>query len=753
MQNKSHSILFIVLVLALLGCETPGSPDFTLSSSVDTPIIADASFIFFGGRNAIIDTTSNEDLADLFSVDGDNFLTLSVDEEFDIRDLDDVIPVIDVEPSPFDAAVGEIQLDDFSSQDDDTGNLGEASFEELTGIPSDLEEGDTIPGSTSPFPVNIEPETDYFVSATIKRGGINVSIRNELGFNIDEVTIELFSGNNFIGTVVMNDLNHLTTQSSTLPVVDNPDTDPEVQLTNINTDISISWSEQTMQDVAGSLIINHLEGEELFASQIEAVVPEQDFFSSGVTDFSDEDIQLTQPDHYVELETAVLTIQNIINQIDVDIEMLQLSFPGIRQAPYSAADSLVIVLEGEDRIERNNITPVLKSIELSDVRLYATGNEVEYNIFGLTENTQQNGAEDARVINESDMLSAEVVLTNLMIKEAFGILTNKQIILNDSEPGSLDGVDIKNNFEAEIIEIDGLSDLSGKVDGITFTNSSLSIDYFTNIDASATIIGAFLGIDANGNEFYLRGLPGSDFQLSPNDPTNDLLVNGSPIPISDLIKFDIETDGDFTTGKSVTFDSEQTNISEFLSALPVEIRFVGLANINETGQEEGRVTTPVRFDPSVGVNIPMSIVTIERAAYTDTTSADLSDLPDEDDDFEIKEGILTLNYENALPFMVDLQLGFLDEADNLITYVPLPAEDPFEIRAGTVGASGFISNSHTGTKHINLSSEQLSQLHRSRNVKLMAGLETIDRDEVRVRSSDHVSFQITGKFTIQRRIN
>ena len=753
MQNKANSILLFVSIFALLGCETPGSPDFTLSSRVDTPLIADASFIFLGGRNALIDTTSNTDLAELFTIDGDNFITLSVDEEFDLHDLDDIIPVVDVKPSSFDAEVGEIQLDDFSSQEDETGNLGEASFESVTGIPFPLQEGDIIPGSTSPTPVNIELDTDYFVSATIKRGGINISIRNELGFDIDEMIIELFSDNNSIGTVVINDLNHLTSQSRTLIIVENPEVDPEVQLFDINTDVTISWSEQTMQDDAGVLIINNLEGNELFASEVEAVVPEQDFFSSGLTDFSADDVQLVQPDHYIELESAIVTIQNIINEIDVDIEMLQLSFPGIRFAPFTAADSLVIVLDGEDRIERNNLTPVSKSVDLSNVRIYAPGNEIDYNIFALTEDTQQSEAGDTRVINETNLLSAEVVISDLMINEAFGILTNKQILLNTGNLTNGDGIDLKNDDEAEIIEISGLSDLSGKIEGIEFTNSSLSIDYFTNIDVPATIIGAFLGIDANGNEFYLRGLPGSDFELSPGDPTSDLLVNGSTIPSSDLIKFEIETGDEITTEKSIKFDSDNTNISEFLSALPVEIRFIGLANVNETGQEEGRVSRPVRFDPSIGVNIPMSMLTVDRATFTDTTNTDLSGLPGDDDDFEITEGIISINYVNALPFHVDLQLGFLDEEEGLITNVPLQADEPFEFRAGSVSSSGFVSNSETGTTQISLSLEQLNQLNQTRSVKLIAGLETIGQNEVRVRSTDKVSFQIKGRFTIQRRIN
>lgn len=754
MKNRNKLLLFIATVpLFLWQCETPNSsPDFTLSNRIDAPIISNASFKFIGGREALIDTTSNEDLADLFSVDGNNFVTLSVEEDFDFGDLDDAIPAVNVDATAFEAEVGEIELGDFSSQDDETGNLGAARFEDLTGQPPIFEEGDQIPAASSPFPVNIELETDFFVSAMIKSGGIRVAIRNQLGFDIEILEMKLFSDNVSLGTIVLSDLNYNTSQAETLMLVDNPGVDPEVELRDINVDVQISWQEQIMQADPGELIIQDIQGEDLFASQVEAVIPEQDFFSSGVSAFSDDEFTFSSPDHFVELESGELLIQNIINSIDLDIEVLEISFPELRVPPYSEADSLVINFSGNDRIQGNNPNPVTRSEDLSGVRIYALGNEVNYNIYALTEDTQADGSSDSRIIQETDLLSAEIEIRNLVIREAFGIINNKQILLNESDPATGDGVDLMNDNEAEIIEIDGISDLSSSLDGFEFTNSSLSINYFSNVDVPTAIIGAFLGVDADGNEFYLRGLAGSEFEVSPNDPTGDLLYNGSPVSNSDLIKFELDMSSDETVEKSITFNRDNTNITEFLNALPVEIRFIGLANINETGTEEGRIQNPVRFDPKIGVDIPLSIQTLDRATFTDTTSISLDGLPGDDSDLEIDEGVLTIRFENALPFLVGLELGFLDDDRELITRVPLENDDPIEIISGMVGSSGFVDESREGITRLTLNRDQFEQLSRTRYVKLEAGIETDDNQEVRVRATDSITISVDGRFTVRNRI-
>lgn len=750
-QKKQLLLILPLIALFLVQCETPGSPDFVHSSTIETPLILESSFKFLGGTNALIDTTGDQDLQDLFIFDGDSFITLAVEEEFNFGDLDDAIPLVNVEPTSFEAQVGEISLTDFSSEGED-GNLGEADFEQLTGI-SDLEEGDPIPGASTQDPVNIDLETDFFVSAMIKSGGIEVTIKNDLGFDLDELRLELFSGNTSLGTISMFDFIHDTRQSDTFILIDNPDTDPEVELRDININVEIEWSTQTMQADAGSLIIQDVQGADLLASSVEAVVPQQDFMSSGVTDFSDEEFLFTDPSHYVEMQEGELSIQNILNSMDIDIELLEITFPNIQLPPYGTENALVIRFEGQNRIVRNNTEPVSQSVSLENARIFAFNNEVTYDIVALTEDTQQNGS-SARVISESDVLSAEVDISGLKIKEAFGVAVNKQILLGEDDSSNGESLDLANDNEAEIIEIDGIDDISRKLDGLEFTNSSLSINYFTNVDIPTRVIGAFLGVDASGNEFFLRGASGSELEVEAGAETSQLRRNGTPVDESDLIKFDLDGDGNVDTEHSIVFDRNNSSITDFLNALPVEIRFIGLADINSTGTEEGRIINPVVFDPQISVNIPLSIRTVESATYVDTLSSDLSDLPGPQDDLSIIEGSISVRYTNVLPLGVGLSLQFLDENDDVLTSLPLEdAGNRIQMAAASVGSNGFVSGERGGNTEVTLNRSQLDVMNLTRSIQMTADITTTDQQEVKIRSTDAISFSVNGKFSIQNAIN
>ncbi|MFU8811876.1 MAG: hypothetical protein ACNA78_02850 [Balneolaceae bacterium] len=744
MKNIRRLLGLGMIALFIVQCETPESPNFTLNTRIDAPLIASSNFQFLGGTSALIDTT-DPDLEGLFFVDGDNFVTLSKEEEFDFGDLNDAIPEVDVEPTSFESQVGEIELGDFSSQDED-GNLGEADFSDLTGQPIPLQEGDPIPGAQSPFPVNIELDTDFFESAIVKRGGLEISLRNELGFDVRELSLELRSGNTVVGSAIFANLEHSTTRRDVVVLVANPETDPEVELTDLNLNVEIEWDTQVMQADAGSLIINDVVGNELFASQVVASVPPQEFFSDGVSEFSDEEFLFTDPSHFVELESGLLVIQNIINQIDVDLDVLEISFPGIRTAPFGIGDSLVIRFDGDQKIPRNNVAPISRSFDLSNARIFAEGNEVVYNIQALTEDTQAGNGTQSRVINENDRLTAEVAIENLTIAQAFGVVVNKQVTLNEDDPSNGDFLDLLNDQEAEIIEIDGIDDLSEKLEGLEFVNSSLSINYFTNIDVPATVIGAFLGEDANGNQFFLSGLPGTPQVVGPADPSERLQFGGNSIPSSDLIKFELETTGNEEELLTFTFDRNNSNITEFLNRLPIQIRFIGLANINENG-EVGSVVNPVRFDPVLTVNIPLAL-RADAAVFTDTTSTSLSELPGQGDDSTITEGFLRIQYTNGIPLGFDLVLDLLDESENLITSVPLPSQNAIHFDAAPVSASGFVTNPTQGVTTIELSRAQLDIINRTEFVRLVAGLQTFEQSDVKVRDIDSIEISISGRFEI-----
>ena len=749
MKKTQHLLLSLFAIGVLTQCETPESPDFTLSSKIDAPFIAESNFQFFGGENALIDTSS-EDLNNLLVIDGDNFITISQEESFDFGAIENAIPMIEIAPKAISSEVGEIELSNFSSQNG-SGNVGQAGFEDLTGQPAILQSGDFIPGAQSPFPVNIDLSTDYFVSAQVKSGAIVFEFRNELGFDLNNLTLELFSDTQSLGAITVADFLHNSGRSETLTLESANQTGSGVVLKDINVDVEISWSGQNLQDDPGDLIVKDVHGDDLIATQVDAVIPSQEFYTSGNTSFSENEFLFTEQDHYAEIASGELLVDEIINSIDVDIEELQISFPALRVPPYTAADSLVIRFSGVTRIQRNSTTPTSRSVPLDDVRIFATNNMINYNIFAITEDTQASEISDSRVINSTDKLNAEVGLKDLAIREVYGIVQNRQVLLNRDVASDGATAELMNNIEAEVIEIDGIDEISRRLEDIEFTQASLNVFYQTNVNISTSVIAAFLGKDANGNEFFLKGEPGTSTEVLSSDQTEKLIMSGAPIAKQNLIKFTIDGSQSPEDVLSMRFDRTNSNITDFFNRLPVEIRFIGLADINKNG-ETGRITNPVEFSPSISVDIPLAL-RADRATFTDTTSADLSNLPGPDDESELEEGALKIHYTNGIPLGVNLQLEMLDETGNNITSLPLSGSLPIEFKAGQTGSNGFTETPTKDYTIISLNRDQLNQLNQTRDIRLTAGLNSFGTQEVRVRNTDDVSISISGNFVIKNKIN
>jgi hypothetical protein len=708
------------------------------------------TFQFMGqGSDVFIDTTSS-DFDSLFSVDGDNFITISKQEDFDFGDLNDAIPEVNFTPTSFSTSVGEIEIGSFSSGAG--GNLGEASFQDITGLdPALFPAGTPIPGGQTPTPVNIQvgSNTDYFVSAVIKSGSVELTITNDLGFDIDAADIDLKSGNSIVTSTTLNNVTHGSTTIGQFAF-----TNGDV-LQDLNVDVSVTWSAQTSQDNPGSLIVESLEGNNLVASQVEAAVAAQTFESSDVTNLDNTEFQFTTSGHYVELQSGDMQISEIVNNIDITVENMSISFPGIRSAPYGAGDSLIISYSGVTEITRNGTAPA-RNIDLSGYRIYAEGNQVEYNISALTENTQTGSGSETRIISETDNVAATVSINNLQISEAFGIITPKTVLLSDDDPNNgINELDLFNSTEAELTEIDGLSDLSDKLDGLEFTEPTISVDYITNLSVGATIYGAFLGINSKGEEVYLTGNAGSEFEVT--SPVSGLMVNGTALNESELIKFEIDSN---TGSGSITFDETSTNVDDFLNNLPDEIRFIGKAVVNENNGE-GTVTTPIQFDPTINVNIPLAFRTTQAATFTDTTEQDMGDLPSpqKGDDSRLTEGRIIIDYTNGIPLQIDLAVTFLDSLYNPITSIPVSGDEILLIASGIDPGTQFADNPSSSTMQIVLTENQLEQLYQTRYLEVSAWLLTTDTDndgsgnEVKIRTTDAITLSVSADLSIETEVN
>ncbi|RNC85242.1 MAG: hypothetical protein ED557_00235 [Balneola sp.] len=755
MRNFKLLAFWLLVFGTFLGCEIPKEPDFTTSQRIETPILVDKEYQFLGGGGSVdvlIDTTGSE-FDSLFTLDATGFITLSQEQDFEFGDLNDAIPEITTDPTDFSSEVGELEIGSFSSGGS---SLGSASFEEVTGLnPALVPAGTPIPGGTTPTPVNIEvgSNTDYFVSATIKRGGVEVTIFNNLGFDIAEIDIDLNSGATFVATGTISNVDHGASSSGLIPFSDGD------VLADINVDISVTWNAQNTQANPGEMDVEDIQGVDLVASAVEAALTPQRFVTSSTTEFDDTEFVFSSPNHYMEMESGTIVIDPIVNGIDLTLDTLLISFPEIRQGPsYLPGDSLVIeYVAGNDQVLRSS-TSNAKNIDLAGYRIFAFNNEVQYNIVAITENTQETDPSDQnRIITETDEVSSRVVINNLTIAEAFGDILPQTVILGD-DVGDDGIIDVFNDTEAEITDIDGLEDLSSQVDGLEFTQASLTINYTSNIEVPTTIYASFVGTNGDGDEVYLSGKAGTVTEVDIVDPISGLEANGVQLQPDQMIKFELETyDAVTNPGPfSLTFDSTNSTVNQFLNNLPNQIRFIGKSLVNEDGTE-ATISTPLEFDPMISVNLPLAFSTSSAATFSDTTeTSDLQDLPDENDDLRITQGLLNINYSNGLPLGVDLSLILLDENGAEVTTLPIDASagERYELLGAQVDAiTRFATMSTNGSIQIALTEQQLLDLSDTASIVIEAELRTTSNEEVKFRATDAIRISVSAQITIENTVN
>jgi hypothetical protein len=755
MHTKKQLLVWLIIGVSFAGCEMPKKPDFKTSHKVEAPVMYKKTLQFMGDSTgfSMIDTTSS-DFDSLFVFNDDNTMSISKEQDFEFGDLNDAVPVVNVDPTAFTSEVGEIKLGAFSSGG---GNLGTASFQELTGQnPSLVPAGTPIIAGSTPNPVTIliGDNTDYFVSATVKSGALTLGVTNNLGFNISKITVVLFSGSSQVGSVDLVNVNNGQTTSDDI-IFSEGDV-----LSDINVQVSVEWNAQTTQAEPGELVVENAEGKDLVASQVEAVIAPQAFKTESITKIDSSDFLFDDPSQFIELKSGEIAISPIQNSIDVTVESMVISFPGIRKPPFGEGDSLVIEYSGSTEISRNGNAPA-RTIDLSGYRIFATNNQLTYNIDAKTEDTQAGAGSEARTITENDKVSSSIAINNLTIKRATGIIKRQNVLLNDDE-GSDEHLDLFNDNEAEITNIDGLTDISSQLKNIDFTNPTLSINYFSNISVPTTIYGAFIGTNGDGEQVFLKGVNSSKYTVQPSDSVTGLYANGVKLRDDQLIKFSLEeiTNEAGADGTPIEFNRTNTNVNDFLNNLPNEIRFVGKAVINQD-EQEATILDNLIFDPKISIDIPLAFKTEQAATYTDTVEQDLGDVPSKDngDTRSITEGIISIDYENGLPLSVDLSVVFMDSLHNEFESIPVAGEKINLMASEVDQTTRFATNKTSGTIRIALNEDQLRQLYKTRFLKISAELLTTDTsgngegNAVRLRTTDSITLTVRAELSIESDIN
>jgi len=749
--SRTGFISIILLCSFILsGCETPNDPSFSTSQKVDAPLLFSKTFTFLGQSNALIDTTSS-DFDSLFVVDGDGLVSLIVDEEFDFGDLDDAIPQIEVSATNINTEVGVIEFEEFSTGE---GAVGSASFEEFTGFQRPPA-GTPIPAGQSGN-INIELTTERLVTALVTNGKAIFDLTNDLGFDIRQLTVQFQTEGNDVGDPLT--FNNLANgESATDSVVVPPNTVLAIPLSAV---VQLTWNTQTLQQGDGVFVVDKVRGENLELSEIQGVIGRQTVTKNQTAEIGMDEFEFSSEEDFIEIASGELVFTNITNNIDIGIDSLVISSPELLIPDGDKSPTIDDSLKTTIQIGRNTSLTSDIRLDLAGAILQSADNNIRYNVFAQTENTANAPNGDSVVtVQSTDTFVIDARVNNLTIKEARGIIQPVTVKLNDDDPANGENIlDLFNDTEAEIVTIDGLEDLSDQTDDLTFLNPSLTLNYTTNVGVKNTIFGGLIGIDEAGNQTFLNGIEGSSFQVLPSDTVGGFTANNSPLDKDSLIKFDVLPPGPSNQG-SVTFTNENTNIVDFISNVPNEIRFVGKSLVNPD-LEVGTIIDPVQFDLTLNLDVPLNIATKTNPAVIDDTS-DVSDtfgdFPDENDNSQISEAVINILYTNNLPLNTQLTLEFLDTSsgttESLFT-LPDVAEDNLTIEAAEVDPiSRFVSTPVEGVLTANITNEQALLLQKAELLRVNGEFLTTSVDGVKIRQDDSITIEISSSLTIETNVS
>lgn len=478
------------------------------------------------------------------------------------------------------------------------------------------------------------------------------------------------------------------------------------------------------------------------------------FQAEGAISIASDEVVFEAGD-YVTLASGRLVLEDLLSTLEVSLDTLRLSFSDIRRPPYGPGDTLVIrfVRGAVDDPARYTFAglpagvAVTKTLPLQDLRLYPAQNTLRYRIYGKLETATQ-----ARALKATDSIRATVRLERLDLKEARLQVNNLVADLNNDVNN--DGrLDVALDAEARVSRIDELDELGKRVSGLQVQGTDLTLSLTTNIGGEATLYLAVLGRANDGSVRFLKGR--GPYAVTPGDPiAAPLSYNGMPLNADQLIRLPFvgTDDPDRPVTRTYVLDATNSNVDEFLSLLPQELRVVG--RIVAAGRVQLR--KPLAVTARVGLRIPLHIAA-DVIAVQDTVAVDLStlELPtDPQDDVQVEEAQLILRYANGIPLAVATQIELLDAYDQPIG-VRIPAENALQVAAAPVDNQGFATTYREGEVSVVLNQEQLALLKQGRRARLILEVQTPAEQvaAVRIRATDALRLQLQGRFRYKVRVH
>ncbi|WP_205522049.1 hypothetical protein [Salinibacter ruber] len=435
-------------------------------------------------------------------------------------------------------------------------------------------------------------------------------------------------------------------------------------------------------------------------------------------------------DNYVELGNTKIEVQNITISPTAEervFDSLRFTYSDIRVKPYGENDQFVVEFVedpcgggpcGSNGEYERDISDLENGfgISLKDTRVYPDKPKIDENGTVTFEIGGQVNP-DLQVENDDKIsFEASTSLDDFEIREIdVGAAKPFTVAVTPNENGG--DINVANDNEVRTATFDGFGGITGRVDGLKLADVSLSFQVETVNLAStdAQLYAAIQGTNET-NQIYLGGTEdqdatrGADRNVSSLPFSAAFTENGVSLQNELLIKLGVGLE-EAALGETVrtplVVDGDNSNVADFVNALPTEVRLAGQAEINTDGGGL-RVRKPIALDANFSLNVPLRIK--DRFVVRDTIDADLSDLNDLTDpekDVNISTAELQFSYTNGLPLGADAKMVIVDAAGSVIeTFNRDFDNDNFRIEPAAKDKDGAAAAPSSGTFVFTLGSTQ-----------------------------------------------
>lgn len=470
--------------------------------------------------------------------------------------------------------------------------------------------------------------------------------------------------------------------------------------------------------------------------------------TTGVFEFNQNEVRFPSSDNFIQLESGSIRIQDLESDFGVGFQTFSISYPNLREPPYSRSDSVSLVFEGETanppefqfrRLERGTDGRSAEA-PMQDLRVIPVDNELTYRIRGVLEETDA-----VRSLRYTDAITTTTGFGDYQIDVIDGAFTPFSVNVTPNPDGN-DRLDVAEDDEVETASFGDLENVANRLTDLDLVGSQFTFSITTNLGADASVIAALRGTNSNGEDRYLAGRRARS--AAPADTlTNDFREAGSRVPVDDLLqlRLDAAPQGETVT-RTTVLTNENSNVDAFISALPTRARFASQALIGPESSPrfEARLATPLRLDAGLNLSVPLRFR--DSFALRDTLEADfssLSDVTEPGSDVQLDEARLILDYANNLPVGLNLRLRVVDAQGNAVVELPSGEETDLQVEPAPKSESGTAESESSGQFAIDLDEDQVRALSEGRTIRLRVAVDQQEQGGLaRLRASDTIEFTL-----------